>query len=108
MKLKFGQYYNDYGAELLCPRCSYNYLHHSEVDVFERNEDATTGLHVHIVSEKVSTDTSLQGNPSIRRNGLSIGLWCESCRAKLILTLAQHKGVTLVDIIDTGENIEQA
>ena len=106
MQLKFGEYNEGEGSELLCPRCEFNYLHHYQVDVFERNEDAITGLHVQVADSRAATDTLLRGNPSSRRDGLTVGLWCEGCHAKLLLTIAQHKGVTLIDLIDTGEEFE--
>lgn len=106
MQLKFGDYEEGSGAELLCPRCDCNYLHHDQVDVYERSEDAATGMHVNVCDGRAVVNTDLHGNPSSRRHGLSIGLWCEGCHAKLLLTFAQHKGVTLVNIVDTGEDIE--
>ncbi|MBN6112443.1 hypothetical protein HEP73_04364 [Xanthomonas sp. GW] len=106
MQLKFADYNEGEGAELLCPRCMFNYLHHYQIDIFERGEDAATGLHVQVVDGSCTTDTLLRDNPSSRRHGLTVGLWCEGCRARLLLTIAQHKGVTLVDLIDTGEDFE--
>ena len=44
-----------------------------------------------------SIDTDLKGNPSARRDGLAIRFWCESCDARPVLTIAQHKGSTLVE-----------
>jgi hypothetical protein len=36
-------------------------------------------------------------NPSERRQGLAIAFSCEDCDAKLELTIAQHKGNTIVE-----------
>ena len=36
MQPLFGQYDEGYGAELLCPDCGGNYLHHERVEVFVR------------------------------------------------------------------------
>lgn len=98
MQLSFGDYNESYGAELLCPNCGFNYLHHDKVEVFECGEDANHGVHVTIADGKSVMDTSLIGNPSRRRHGLNIHLWCEGCSAKSVLSISQHKGVTLVDL----------
>jgi len=106
MRLKFNDYEEGFGSEFLCPSCGSNYLHHDQVDIFERSEDAVTGIHVRVADGQAIVDSSLRGNPSSRRHGLSINLWCEGCHSKLTLTVAQHKGTSLVDIIDTGEKVE--
>lgn len=84
---------------LQCPCCQQSeYLHHSTIDVFERAEDATQCLHAQINSSGVKTEVSTgHGNPSMRRNGLSVELWCENCEASSRLTLAQHKGTTVIE-----------
>ena len=33
MTTKFGEYEDGFGAELLCPSCGFNYLHHDRVEV---------------------------------------------------------------------------
>jgi len=103
MQPKFDAYEQGFGAELLCPNCGFNYLHHDQVEIFERNEDALSGLHVVVDDGRLSTDTSLSGNPSSRRHGLNIRFWCEGCKAISILSIAQHKGNTLVDFTHNGE-----
>ncbi|RUR51430.1 hypothetical protein [Vreelandella populi] len=91
--------YNDgYGAELQCPNCNGNYLHHEKIEVFEREEDAKSGLQVTVAGKEVTTSTSLSGNPSLRRHGIAISFSCEFCDAVPVLTIAQHKGNTLVDM----------
>ncbi|HXU03825.1 MAG TPA: hypothetical protein VN903_22825, partial [Polyangia bacterium] len=35
-------------------------------------------------------------NPSGRRDGIAIDLWCESCKEGSTLTIAQHKGMTAI------------
>jgi len=94
---KFGEYHESYGAELACPSCGFNYLHHDKVEVFECEEDAAQGIHVTIADAKATFDTSLEGNPSARRHGLKIYFWCEGCKAKPVLSIIQHKGNTYVD-----------
>jgi hypothetical protein len=82
---------------LLCPGCGYNNLHHEAIEVFERShEDASDGLHVIIEKGVVEVDADLHRNPSPRRHGLSIHFWCETCAVLPVLTIAQHKGETLV------------
>ncbi|WP_193090875.1 hypothetical protein [Halomonas colorata] len=91
-------YDEGFGAELQCPNCKGNYLHHDRVEIFERQEDAKTGIHVTVENGSSVQDTSMAGNPSTRRHGLNIFFWCEFCDAVPVLTIAQHKGNTLVDM----------
>lgn len=65
-----GQEYD--GGRLECPACGNDYMHHDRVEVFECGEDATYGLRVVVAEGSVTTDTSLQGNPSSRRHGLRV------------------------------------
>ncbi len=37
-------------------------------------------------------------NPSKRRDGVAIGFTCEQCPAVFWVTLAQHKGATLLEV----------
>ena len=103
MELKLDNYQEGWGAELLCPNCGFNYLHHDRIEIFERVEDATHGVHVSVADGKAILDTSLAGNPSSRRHGVAIYFWCECCKATPVLTIAQHKGNTVVDITHKGE-----
>jgi hypothetical protein len=75
--------------------------HHHLVEVFNRDgEDSDTGTHVHIgdallgVGENVATSA---GNPSARRNGVRIWMWCECCDVHTVIELAQHKGITILN-----------
>jgi hypothetical protein len=74
------------------------YLHHEKVEVFERNEDREEGLHAVVTSGAVTVDTSLEKNPSQRRNGLLITFSCEHCSAKPVLSIVQHKGQIYLNI----------
>ena len=94
---KFNEYQEGYGAKILCPSCSNNYLHHNRVEVFERGEDAAHGVHVAVADGKATFDTSLEGNPSTRRHGIKIRFSCEGCKANPVLSLSQHKGNTYVN-----------
>jgi hypothetical protein len=99
---------DDYGI-LTCPACGFNYLHHEAVEVFARDEDDEEGLHVRVATgdamppngirgQTVAIGRALAGNPSGRRGGVAIRFWCEGCHAHPVLTIAQHKGHTLVEM----------
>lgn len=81
-------------GELVCPSCGFNYLHHVKVEVFERSEDALHGVHVAVSEGQAVMDTSLEGNPSGRRHGITIQFECEGCDAEPVLSISQHKGYT--------------
>ncbi len=98
MQPTFDQYHESVGAELECPGCGNNDLHHECIEVFDRSEDEPKGLHVTVNGGSVNVDTDLKGNPSARRHGLAIHFSCEHCKAKPVLTIAQHKGKTYVDL----------
>lgn len=105
MQPKYGEYEEGWGSELLCPACDEQWTHHDRVEIFERKEDAETGVHVCVTadSDKAVVDENLDGNPSSRRNGLCVRFWCETCGAISLLSIAQHKGTTYVDFVDTGD-----
>lgn len=84
---------------LLCPHCGDEYLHHEEVDVFNRGEDAALGQHTHVPATPNGTvvvQQDLAGNPSLRRHGIRIEHWCEGCHGRFSLCLVQHKGGTFL------------
>jgi len=99
MQPKFDQYIESYGAELLCPACGGNNLHHERVEIFERGEDQAYGVHVSVVDGKAEVDTNIKANPSARRHGLSIHFSCEHCPAVSVLHVLQHKGTTYADFV---------
>lgn len=91
--------------DLRCPRCGSDYLHQGKVTVFERAEDGAVTTVITVPGDSsahlksVPSDQIL--NPSSRRHGLSVEFWCEGCNSKeagdyIELTLAQHKGNTLM------------
>lgn len=87
----------DENNELLCPACGGNYLHHTEVHVYSREEDAQKVLQTTITRDGVASgvvDSLVAANPSPRRDGLTIKFWCELCHSKPVLMIAQHKGNT--------------
>jgi len=84
---------------LRCPRCGHNYLHHGQVTVFDRTEDATLTLVTAIVAGVTAVHlrpSSMVANPSRRRHGIAIAFECEECPGEIELTIAQHKGETRI------------
>jgi hypothetical protein len=88
-------------GSLCCPICGEECgLHHKSVEVFWRNcEDAKTGIHLESSQEVTNFSNSMDGCPSLRRDGVRMLFTCENgCHEshQLALCLGQHKGQTLV------------
>jgi hypothetical protein len=83
-------------ADLLCPRCGADNLHHGETVFFDRREDAEkiTRITVKGADVRVQNSVSNEGNPSMRRDGMTIQFRCEQCEDPVWLTIGQHKGST--------------
>lgn len=84
-------------SELRCPHCGDYNLHHDKVSVYERDtEDSAQGRRTTVSKNSVLVESSIEGNPSSRRNGLKIRFFCENCGNGLRYTLSiqQHKGMT--------------
>jgi hypothetical protein len=92
---------------LKCPRCGDEYLHQSDIEIFNRGEDKTTGLHLIVLADSLQMDPDVvDGNPSGRRQGMRILFSCEHCEGvawekgesapQMWLTISQHKGNTYV------------
>lgn len=85
-----------------CPKCSAapddsNYLHHGRINIFNRDrEDSETGTQVAVDGYLIGQRESMRGNPSSRRDGLTIAFTCENCAAQLSLAIVQHKGQTFI------------
>lgn len=84
-----------------CPRCGSNYLHQVNAHVFWREEDAKTGISVFSSDfNELNISKNMEGNPSARRNGISIQFICEQCSCEdttpLKLNIVQHKGNTYI------------
>lgn len=83
---------------LHCPACGEIYLHHVEVEVWDRKPKT---------DESIVTKCSTRGATIKRkapffssgreRNGMRIKFWCECCHAESVLDLVQHKGHTLME-----------
>lgn len=94
-----------HGYALRCPACGGDFLHHDRIDVYEPcHEDAETGQHVTVEWQGTSITTDLAGNPSGRRNGLTIRFWCEGCAFRPVLHFLQHKGTTYVHMTAIPED----
>lgn len=85
---------------LLCPRCSGTMMHHTKVEVFERDEDENKVIRTDV--GRYGTHVSIENNkhnPSLRRQGIRIWFMCEQCDFDnpkgITLIMAQHKGFTI-------------
>ena len=82
---------------LLCPACGGNNLHQDQVDVWQRPIEDGQQMHS-IVGECMTTvGIGGAGNPSNRRDGLTIQFSCEHCPADPVLAIWQHKGNTYME-----------
>lgn len=89
---------------LLCPRCGDKYLHQIQVTTFERAEDDANVMLTQVTRDNVrqqQVGNDQSSNPSARRQGVAIRFYCECCSTHdtddiIEMTLAQHKGMTLV------------
>ena len=83
---------------LIGPCGNDGYMHQFRVEVFNRlAEDAPEGLHFDIAERNINVGKSMKTNPSSRRDGLRVYFECEYCPHTHILTIAQHKGMTLLN-----------
>jgi len=64
---KFNIQYTDSGGVLLCPSCNTDYLHQGRVNFFYPAQEC----HVMVDAPLVQVDQSMEGNPSIERQGLT-------------------------------------
>lgn len=97
-ELQLNQNDKSQGAAV-CPRCGVETLHQGRVTIFNRKEDAASCFKATIEHDVVNVEASAaqQGNPSARRQGLTIDFECEGCGEGLQLCIAQHKGSTLIE-----------
>jgi hypothetical protein len=94
------------GVTLLCPACQGDYLHHDNIATYARGEDADETTVVTTCPHRGTSNialTSGASNPSSRRNGMAVRFYCELCSVISELTLAQHKGQTLLEWRSAGE-----
>jgi hypothetical protein len=93
---------------LLCPNCNQINLHHDKTTVFDRDEDAEVTSVTEVYGGNPilrSLSSSVAGNPSLRRDGVAIRFWCEHCSAVSEMTIAQHKGESLVAWRTVGHRV---
>ena len=86
-----------------CPHCGSEHTHHSGVDVYARVQEDAEGYHAKVDRTGVRVDSNLSGNPSSRRDGLVVHLWCEMCYYTHDLLIRQHKGQTLLSVTNIHE-----
>jgi len=82
---------------ICCHHCGFDYLSFLQVIVAFREEDCATGIGVVVNKElgfRVSDD--IKANPSNRRSGIIIQMQCENCPEITELSLAEHKGLMIV------------
>lgn len=82
-----------------CPKCGGTYLHHGAVSVYFREaESSPVGVLSICDGRFVSTTYGepMGDSPSARRDGLAIVMECETCGPVGRMTIAQHKGETLI------------
>jgi hypothetical protein len=87
---------------LVCANCAGVNLHHSYIVVFHRDggEDARRTLETHVDGRTTKCKimpSAVADNPSRRRDGIAIGFHCEDCGTQAELTIAQHKGQSLIE-----------
>jgi hypothetical protein len=92
--------YCDIGVE--CAYCGCDNTHHKKVVVYSRaGEDAEHGrkieINTNIGNVKQFAKSNMINNPSPRRGGIVIELWCEGCEQTTNLNIYQHKGKTFID-----------
>jgi hypothetical protein len=103
MTPKFSNIYSSGELTLCCPNCDCEYMHQYRTEVFELpHEDAITGLRVIVDDMEARIATTLQGNPSGRRNGIVIYFTCEGCDKITLFSIYQHKGQTLLNASTPG------
>ena len=81
---------------LQCSVCGGGNLHHDRVTTHSREEDGVAAVVVVDVPDTRGAMPAVAGNPSERRSGVVVEGWCELCGIRWVLTLAQHKGSTMI------------
>jgi hypothetical protein len=87
---------------ICCPICGDAYgMHHTKIEIFNRSSDDMITNHYIFQNGKISNNydgkKANEENPSLRRSGIKIKFYCESCNDKeFTLCLAQHKGSTFL------------
>lgn len=83
----------DYNNPLICTNCGHDYLNFRNIEIFVREkEDDINCKHVVVNNQYVHVDSNISGNPSERRNGLTVRFNCENCRHITGLNVFEDKG----------------
>lgn len=86
------------GAALLCPVCGNCNLHHEAIEWWTRPGGEDGHSEVTILGEvREGRVPDHSHNPSSRRNGLRLRLYCEFGCDVPALDISQHKGVTFIE-----------
>jgi hypothetical protein len=83
---------------IICEHCGSEYTHQTKTTIYEREEDAEFGKKYTInnMGFRCFNKSKLKHNPSLRRQGITIDLFCECCHNITKLNIVQHKGQTLI------------
>lgn len=82
---------------LECPACGCESIHQDNCATYWRDEeDSKIGTSTFSRAGKASFCHDMNGNPSSRRDGISISFWCECCDVISRLDIIQHKGSTYI------------
>lgn len=88
-------------GHIVCPRCSSDYTHQNDVEIFDRKADSSKkGTHVKVTNSGVYLDSDISNTPSPRRQGLTVRIVCEQCDHDWNLNIYQHKGITYLTVTD--------
>ena len=96
----FNLNYNSFvlGSVMKCPVCDHDFTHLRTVTVWARSEDCIPNtVFVATQTGDIHIGNSNKGNPSSRRDGLSMVFLCELGHI-FTIDIAQHKGETHADV----------
>jgi hypothetical protein len=92
----------DPSGHLLCPRCGDDYVHVDDVFVAGRPREDGPVFPVHVNSDgnvREGQQVSLPVSAD-RRHSIGVQGWCEKCSGRFVIEFRQHKGQTLVDVLE--------
>jgi hypothetical protein len=81
-------------SPISCPACGGSSLHHGKITSFYRAQEDEPSTAITIVGTAVIYKHDADDNPSLRRDGITIDMKCESCTSTLQYSIWQHKGST--------------
>ena len=88
--------------------CRGVYTHHQRVAIhqrepFEDGDSRATVVATASDGDDLAGAPDVPANPSSRRNGITVDLYCELCGGWFALRIAQHKGQTIIDVMKTRD-----